>query len=375
MTPNELFFHRTLLDGGHGGIYNYTNAPLHPHSLMCKAFVTDTLQMASEFRASNLYFKPFPDLFAGIAACDELNAGAFKDTENPVYYISLCKGSIDLLLEFFRRLACIPSVFPWMGGLPPVAPAPAFPPFPHVSTFIERDYVAHPIEWRRFAASAWMLDNALKFLRLHELRHVIGGHIDYSIKYFGVNDLHELARINPDRSRENLVRQAFEIEADCSAAIFLLGFYFSSTPTLTFDLDFLAECDDKREKVLIMLLTSVLAVIKLLGDEMPSHGKWDDYDHPPNVVRATSILRFAQSHLEQWGHTDLTSRQDAIDEIMVTVNNHIHNLLGHPPFTDEWRRGVEIGGEFDIHSQNLVNVRKSIHRDVQACAYICIPDP
>jgi hypothetical protein len=284
MPPNELILHQVLRGSGHGGVYNYANDPDHSHRALFNLFVNETLQLAPDFRASGLCIKPFPDLLAGIAACDELNAGAFKG--NDVYFISLCRGSIDLLIEMFRRLVCMPAVFPWLGGLSPEAPPPTFPPFPRTSSFIARDYFAHPIERRRFAASAWMLGIALKFLRLHEFRHIISGHVDYYIQYFNATGINELVASSPASSSDNQIKQALEIEADCASVVLLLALYFSPTPLTTCDLEFLAECDDKHEKVFVLLLTSVLAVIKLLGDEMPAYGRWDDYDHPPNVVRA-----------------------------------------------------------------------------------------
>ncbi len=373
MTPKELIFHQTLAANNYGGRYDHNSDPSAGHSLFFNTFIADAIQLGDAFRASDQCKKPFPELFVGIANCDSLNAGAFRD--NNVYYLCLCHGSLDLLAELFRRLICMPSVFRWLGDPSPSAPVPTFPPLPRASSLIAASYIARPIEKRRFDAATWLLGISLKFLLLHEFRHIIGGHIDYASLYFNLNGMNELLVINPTMSSDNLIKQSFEIDADTYGAMTIIALYFSPRPTESFDLQFLAGCNDKREKVLILILTSVLAVIKFLGGEIPPVEYWDNCDHPPNIVRSTAILRVAQYYLERWGHTDLTSRQETITEVLRAIDTTLHELLGYPPLTEEWRKNVEDGGACDTHVQTIKDVFTSIDSELQDLAYVLNQSP
>ena len=166
-----------------------------------------------------------PDIVFGFTEGTKVEAHAFEDDHR--FFITVSVGAVAVLYDFFLRLLTMPEVFPWVGaasaetrdgcGEPLGFDAGArilSRPGGGGSKFVVNLVVPRCPERRDFAAT--LAAFAIDFLFLHELRHILAGHIVYR-ETLGVVAADEMDPPNPDVDR-NMKLQATEMDADAFAA-------------------------------------------------------------------------------------------------------------------------------------------------------------
>jgi hypothetical protein len=367
MPASEAIFDAKLRTFGLGGRYPH-DTPTDEAWIFPYDTVITTIDVELErFRSSPQCLRPLPAVCAGIANCTRVDACAFLDDDT--YYIAICQGVFRLLKATFLRLLSRPDVFPWLGNVANITPRTDVPRLPRDATALTPAYLPSSMDPIRNDVAAWMLVEATRFIYLHEVRHIIGGHVDYLRTRRNAALIKETVSTAGAPSA-NTISQALEVDADSFATVTLLAHYFSPTPVFSFNLPFLAGCQNKASKLLNLELSAILAVHKLFGSPLSPYDHWDRFDHPPAEVRRAALLLSSQRHLRDWGHTELADSPDAILEAAGVIDGALHEIFGDAPSTDEWRRDFEPGGRFVSYFLELNNVCISMHNELAPFAYL-----
>lgn len=152
---------------------------------------------------------------------DEPTFNAYASRDAQGYLLELTRPVPLLLLVLFERLLADPRVFPWLDASGDVV------------TDYGIDFVADPAnfslrerwqikltEGRAFAASI-LADIATAFIQLHELGHIIGGHIEANHHLTGRWAVAEMLDTEFQSRRQLERERAWEADADAIAVSFL----------------------------------------------------------------------------------------------------------------------------------------------------------
>jgi hypothetical protein len=349
---------RYLKECGFGGRYPHETLPANPETDLYETILAGPEEFVVGRREEDPQrFKDFPGIVTGIAESGDINAIAIRDPDT--YYIAVCRGVIDKLIDIFPRLLSRPDVFPWLVDGPidvPGVDTGALPPIRLT---------------RRVLAALWMANAATHFLMYHEVGHVVCGHLDYGSGARNARFIME-AVSSGGRPHENLERQSLEYEADAFAAVLLLSYHFHPN-RLSVDLPFLVGCDnkDKPIRVLNLLLGSILGVLRMFGGTLKDYDKWDEDTHPPAEVRRISIVSHAVAHLHEWKRTELLDRQGTFHDAAKAVDIALREILGQGPLSEEWAKEFELGGKFTEHAVKLNRLlADQLKPQLNKCAYV-----
>ena len=332
MDVKERRLDELLKDFRLGGRFPHESGP---RSLALGTYLQKAKRFVADLAADTRRLRDLPELVVGMAASKDINAIAIRDIDN-TYYIGICQGVFDGLIDIFLRLLSRPEVFTWLVDVPG-----ADARIPSGLT-------------RRQAAAIWMASTAADFLMYHEIRHVIGGHLDYRPRVDNASFIME-ATSSGGRPEVNLVLQAFEHESDTFAAVALLGCFFSREPLSSLNLPFLDGYDDndKPRMVLNLVIGAILGLLRLFGGTLKDYDQWDQDNHPPAEVRRVSIAGYAAMHMRDWGQTALANNRDAIKDSVMAVDITLREILGLTPWSEEWLGEFRSGGKFEQHSLRL----------------------
>ena len=322
---------------------------------------------ASRFRSHPGLPRPFPNVHAGIAKCESMNACAFRVGDT--YYIAVCRGVFDLLSEAFIRLLSRADVFPWLGNAPAAKLLSTLPPLKRDLAMPTPNLANFTYDPVRLGAASWMGSRAIEFIVAHEVRHLTGGHVDYFANVLNADVIVEAASVGA-LSEKNQIKQAIELEADFAAVIGVLEPMFGPQARQSLDVPFVVSTENKPYSVLCLALTAITAVFKLFGNPLPDYAQWENSDHPPDEVRRYAILDCAAANLKLWGHAELADLSGTVGEMLNAIDVALHQILDDPP-TTYYRRtlfGRDVYG--DGYFSKLVKVRERIQPDVAPFAFV-----
>lgn len=155
---------------------------------------------------------------------DERTFNAYAGRDDEGYVLELSRPVPLLLLVLFERLLGDPELFPWLekGG--------------EIVTDYEIDFIADPadfsrlINWKisltdiRAFAAGILAEIATAFIQMHELGHVMAGHVEANETLTGRLAVAELSDgVRPNRRQWERER-AWEADADAIAVSFLVRF-------------------------------------------------------------------------------------------------------------------------------------------------------
>jgi len=367
MAYNQHLFEDMLVRYGLGRIHDHmADSDVHMRSFY-DLVISGLLQNAAEYRNSIVCKGKFPELYVNISDSTSVNAVAIKIADD--FYIAVSRGTFILLSETFRRLLSIPDVFICIGNVAIERPGRIATPLPRDSSLLTDATRYVPIDPTRYMAAGFMAATALRFLVLHEWRHLQGGHLNYSFATLNIQMLFEASSTGAAVAT-NLLRQAMEIEADTHAAVRLIGLCINNRDINEKLEPVLRKCPDPKETIVALVLTSICGCIKLFSKPLPPYEKWANDTHPPAEVRQFAILQTVQGHLRRWGHDALANRYDIAREVNEAVDTALHHLLGDPPLTDEWRQLFAENGKCMTHAQRLIEIRRSIQNELDKISYI-----
>lgn len=155
---------------------------------------------------------------------DEPTFNAYASRDAQGYLLELTRPVPLLLLVLFERLLADPRILPWLDASGEIV------------TDYGIDFVADPADFSRretwqisltdtraFAAGI-LADIATAFVQLHELGHVIGGHIETNHHLTGRWSVAEMLDIRLGTRRQLERERAWEADADAIAVSFLVQY-------------------------------------------------------------------------------------------------------------------------------------------------------
>jgi hypothetical protein len=371
MAYNRHLLEAMLMKYGFGRIYDHTSDPdIHLRSYY-DLVISGLLQNAADYRNSPSCKGKFPELYVNISESTHVNAVAIRIGGD--FYITICRGTFVLLSETFHRLLCMPDVFVCVGDVSAERPGRIATPLPRDASLLTNHTRYVPIDPTRAMAAGIMAATALQFLVRHEWRHLQGGHLNYSFATLNMPMLFEASSTGTAVDR-NMIDQAMEIEADTHATVRLVEKYMYDSGLRNKLNPVLRKCPDPEETAVALVLTSICGCIKLFSKPLPPYEKWADNTHPPAEVRQFTIVNSVQDHLRKWGRDDLAKRFSITREVHEAIDTALHQLLGDPPLTDEWRQLFAPHGKCMTHAQRLIGIRQSIQNELDKISYIELDD-
>jgi hypothetical protein len=222
----------------------------------------------------------------------------------------------------------------------------------------------------RLNVAGFMSAVAMKFLALHEFRHLVGGHVSCNPISVARHALFEVASTG-GAIDTNLVDQCLEIDADSIAALSILKTWIDLDINSPEFPAFLKGIADPRPTLVVLISAAVCGTIKAFGPLLPTYDDWDESDHPPDEVRQYQIRRCFQQYLKKWGYDDLADNTGIDIEVQKIIFIHLHQVFGDPAFSEEEMRNFyAVHGPCDSHLRRLLKVLESIQPELEKVCYI-----
>jgi len=240
------------------------------------------------------YFENSPRIKVAFTRSTKL--GAVVSKLDDTYFIGIYSGTAFILYYFFSWMLRCPRVLPEIGDS---SKEEIFKlEDPHLIDFVrlldtlylDDDYNPLPKDPKRAHMVEVMIMHALVFLTLHELGHILRGHMNYKIKskvQSSFIDSIELNMFSDDK--DGLLSQAMEIDADGFASHYSLvklqGMfeYMQNKNEYSTFKDF--------PQLLGTWVFSISTLFRLFGMFKYDTSKLKQYSHPPAGFRATGILK------------------------------------------------------------------------------------
>jgi hypothetical protein len=213
------------------------------------------------------------------------------------YFIGYSEANEFILLFLFSRMLTEPSLFPDIGnrdleiarnpqikGL--VGQSPNVAPFFHLMATAPMPYPRDPV---RGALAVYLRTLVADFIVLHELGHILQGHLEYRDRYLGCPLLADPGRPANDEEK-SLVCQSLEMYADHFATWYSLSVLKSQTKNAAIQPEPFSALFRKPSDVLYYWVFSVCVFCRLFGDQTLAGSDLSLDDHPPWRFRQRMIL-------------------------------------------------------------------------------------
>jgi len=234
-----------------------------------------------------------------IAFIDNPLLGAAVGKEGEEYFIGLYNGSIMILQGLFGRMLCSPKVLPLLGDVSKEEAQKINNPY-IINAVVLFDTIHNYPEHERFPKDEDRRDGvillshlAMQFLALHELGHIVRGHIDYRLNN-GQSTPHEDSTIHMVKigGQSGLLSQGMEFDADFFATHNGMAFYSNSFKGLELPLD-------GRMRVMGLWVFAVCSLFRVFGLIPNDAVQLDDYSHPPVGMRMYVLLSTYANRLQE----------------------------------------------------------------------------
>jgi|SRR5262245_4520372 len=242
-------------------------------------------------RLSN--FADSPPIHFDFARHLYLNAWAFKHGSQ--YFIGYSEANEFILLYVFSRMFADARLLrhignpdlekaslPLIEGL--VGPHPNLEPF-----FLKNPPMPVPSDSVRAHFAIYFRTLVTEFIVLHELGHIMQGHIEYREEHFLCPLLAELGRPTTDEER-SLVSHSLEMFADHFATYYCLKILKSQVENAPRQPPPFHTHLSNANEVLYYWLFSVCVFCRLFGDQTLGDSNFSADDHPPWRFRQRMIL-------------------------------------------------------------------------------------
>lgn len=239
--------------------------------------------------AARAFFPRLPDIYFGFIPNNDINAVSFEKEGR--YFIGVFTGIVVTFRCLFCRMLSDRRLFQRIGNielesdsLQPLCRKadeiinsnlypPSMPKCPYRATYAE-----------------WLLGDVFRFLMVHEIAHILDGHVNYSKSNFGMPFLFEFEKKNTGNDEAMLTRQTWEIDADSQGAMYLTSNakrLFKDCPPHDI---FGYVC---RVAFAMCSFFRVFGDSKFMGDEMSDA-------HPPHRIRQVICMERAMQVAKTW---------------------------------------------------------------------------
>jgi hypothetical protein len=208
-------FHDVMLP--YGGRWDLHNSPMSDYWSSFKDAANELVDATKQF------FPRMPEVYFDLVSNPGIQAYAF--TSHGRYFIGVYSGTVFLLDTIFSRMMCDRRALPKVGNILLERKEPQSLLGVGLDAQKALDAGLYPLRPKcpvRQEYHNLLLECAFRFLVVHELAHILKGHVDYMDKRFSVPFLAEMGWIGKSAS-DALTRQSFEMDADSQAAGRLAG--------------------------------------------------------------------------------------------------------------------------------------------------------
>lgn len=254
---------------------------------------------------------PIPKIHIDFIDSLSFNACAFK--EQDIYFIGINVGAIRTLHAFFNYLLSFPDVLDFVGDNTKEI-SPVLMKSDDFKLFVK------PKDKIREIYAKGLFVFAVRFLIIHELAHILNGHLDLKKNEQGIPFMSEVSSDSEIESDNNfyLNSQTLEYDADCYAAnicIKIIIASFKSPESINTDIKPFFE---SLEEALFLWSFSSYSIFRLLGNNRKYDSKkLDKYPHPYPGFRQFWIYSMVETIIEGTEYSHL------IEKIIDKSNNSI----------------------------------------------------
>ena len=244
----------------------------------------------------------------------KLGAVAGKGSKNKEFYIGMYFGSAHVMRSLFNKLLCSPNVLPWIGNISMEQSIKFGNPF-EITMLMTKDFLddnpdirVAPNDPTRRDAARVLTNLAMQFLLMHELGHIVLGHL-YLIS--SENEANKLLIDTVDNDmaknkQSNLPSQAMELEADWFASFHCLK--------TSYQLENVKEITKDSARAIELCVFAITCVFRVMSLKSYDAKYLDNYDHPPLGIRIVMLLDGIGDTLEK-NHLNIPNKKFSFQEI------------------------------------------------------------
>lgn len=231
-----------------------------------------------------------PDIHLDFIDNDKsFNAVAFKREKS--YFIGINTETVNRLHIFFKYIMSFPEVLSSIGNSKnEIAPKNI-----DLNNF---NRIIEPKDKFRMDYSEQLLNSALQFLILHELGHIINGHVDLIEEWSGIPFISEMADTAEKSDISKLDFQTLEFDADSFATNIGLQIIFIQYKTKEQLQEHVQPFFKSLEDAIFLWSFSTYAIFRFLDTNKYDFNGLDNYLHPYPGIRQHSVLDNIYSILE-----------------------------------------------------------------------------
>ena len=271
-----------------------------------------------------IYGEDRPPINFKYVEADTFNASASLNNEG--YLIELNSSVPLFLLILFSRLLSDPRVLPHLSSKEAIVSDFTIPAIIDPSDFNRRaDWKISLGPIRSFAAGT-LADICATFVISHEIGHVISGHVDAYREIDGALSLNELVSRSTVSAETTQRRQAWELDADATAATLMMNFVD--------ELRNLSKTNDRvravfsagehtLENILAISIVSLFAFFCYLKGSRDALGLTSSHPHP--FVRAYYLRNLmVNAALDRWdfdADVFMKFSDDRLDEFLIVMED------------------------------------------------------
>jgi len=234
-----------------------------------------------------------------IAFIDNPLLGAAVGKEGDDYFIGLYNGSIMILHGLFGRMLCSPRVLPLLGDVSKETEQKINNPY-IISAEVLIDTIYNYPEQKRFPKDEdrrngviLLAHLAMQFLALHELGHIVRGHLDYKLNN-GQSTSHEDTTIHMVKigGQSGLHSQGMEFDADYYATHNSMAFHSRSFQGIELPLD-------NQMGIIGLWVFAVCSLFRVFGLIPNDAVQLNNYSHSPMGMRMYMLLSNYANRLQE----------------------------------------------------------------------------
>ena len=272
---------------------------------------------------------------------DDFNAFASRESDSKYYYIGINYLDYLHLLVAFRRLLAEPTFLPALGNS--AAETQALPQFDLLgpSNAVLGSVIGaplHPADMTRFHFAGLLREIATNFLIMHELSHILLGHVDYVIDKIHTNALMEVKAVSPAHFSAG-ERQAMEFDADAGAMYHVLENLLKQAKELQETNDYSHELSQFFKDPAVLSSAFFIAVYMVFRLFSGSRNQLSDLksgSHPHPVVRQAYLTGLVNDVMSKFGLLDHKKFREQVNENIAEIERGISKVGGSTKVLDTW---------------------------------------
>lgn len=220
---------------------------------------------------------------------DSLHINASADKKDNIYYIAINSGAVYLIERLFYTMLSKPKVLDIIGN----ASSETLKDEVNLLLLIDiRKIIDNkitlqypkPSDTYRLAVAQFLTASALGFLALHELTHILDGHIDYT-RTSHVKDILNKKYEDNEPNFRNILLQTLEFDADSIAISMLINYALASSDNPGILSKLYPFVNTEKHHVVGLSMLGAYSVFRIFGNDQKSDKPFSERRYPSFEVR------------------------------------------------------------------------------------------